>query len=57
MKQLKDKVAVITGGGSGLGREFALCCARRGMALVLADVDEQGLAETVQQVEASAPGV
>jgi NAD(P)-dependent dehydrogenase (short-subunit alcohol dehydrogenase family) len=48
MKDLNGKVAVITGGGSGLGREFALCCARRGMKLVLADVDEKGMAETVR---------
>lgn len=55
MKALKGKVAVITGGGSGLGREIALCCARRGMNLVLADVDEPGMAETVKQVEQAQP--
>ncbi|MBA1147645.1 SDR family NAD(P)-dependent oxidoreductase [Ectothiorhodospiraceae bacterium WFHF3C12] len=56
MKELEDKVAVITGGGSGLGRELALGCARRGMKLVLADVDESGMQETVTEVEKAAPG-
>jgi NAD(P)-dependent dehydrogenase (short-subunit alcohol dehydrogenase family) len=56
MKELNGKVAVITGGGSGLGREFALCCARRGMKLVLADVDEAGMTETLRLVEVERPG-
>lgn len=47
MKNLRNKVAVITGGGSGLGRELALSCARQGMNLMLADVNEAGLAETM----------
>ncbi len=46
MQQLKDGVAVITGAGSGLGRELAKLCAAEGMKLVLADVDERGLNET-----------
>lgn len=52
MQDLKGKVAVITGGGSGLGREFALRCAARGMKLVLGDVDEAGMQETLNQVKA-----
>ncbi|HDZ55797.1 MAG TPA: SDR family NAD(P)-dependent oxidoreductase [Pseudomonas xinjiangensis] len=51
MHELNGKVAVITGGGSGLGRELALRCAARGMKLVLGDVDEKGMAETVRLVE------
>lgn len=47
MDDLNNRVAVITGGGSGLGRELALRCADAGMRLVLADVDEAGLSETV----------
>ena len=47
MDQFDGKVAVITGAGSGFGREFALKGAALGMKLVLADVDVKGLAETV----------
>lgn len=46
MQDLKDRIAVITGAGSGFGRELALCCAAEGMRLVLADVDMKGLAAT-----------
>ena len=56
MQDLQGKVAVITGGGSGLGRELALYCAARGMKLVLGDVDERGMQETVRLVEEAAPG-
>ena len=51
MKTLADKVVVITGAGSGIGRALALDCAARGSLLALTDVDEAGLAETVEQAE------
>lgn len=56
MQDLNNKVAVITGGGSGLGRELALRCAARGMKLVLGDVDEAGMQETLRLVEEAHPG-
>lgn len=52
MKHLDDKVAVITGAGSGIGRALALNLAGHGSRLALSDVDDAGLAETVALVEA-----
>ncbi len=46
MKTLDDKVVVITGAGSGIGRALALEIAGRGGLLALSDVNEDGLAET-----------
>ena len=51
MKTLDDKVVVITGAGSGIGRALALDLARRGARLALSDVDDAGLAETVDLVK------
>jgi len=53
MKSLQDKVVVITGGGSGIGRALALNLADKGARLALSDVDEEGLAETVVLAEKS----
>jgi NAD(P)-dependent dehydrogenase (short-subunit alcohol dehydrogenase family) len=46
----RDRVAVVTGGASGIGRALAVALARDGAHLVLADVDEAGLAETGRSV-------
>lgn len=50
---LKDKVALITGGSSGIGRAVALAWAREGAKVVVSDVDRSGGGETVEQVRAA----
>jgi len=52
MNDFKDKVAVITGAGSGFGREFARIGAARGMKLVLADIQADALEQTRVELEA-----
>ncbi|HET6561145.1 MAG TPA: SDR family NAD(P)-dependent oxidoreductase [Marmoricola sp.] len=51
MRTLEDKVVVITGAASGIGRALALETARRGAVLALSDVDFPGLQETARRVE------
>ena len=51
--ELKGKVAIITGAGSGIGRATALRLARDGARIVVADVNDAGAAETVAQVKAA----
>lgn len=46
MKEFKDKVALITGAGNGFGQEFAKEATRRGMKLMLADIDEADVRRT-----------
>ena len=48
MMQLSGRVAVITGGGSGIGAALANACAAAGMKVVIADV-EKGAAERVAE--------
>ena len=52
MKNFKNKVAVITGAGSGFGHEFARIGARLGMKLVLADVQQDALDKVKGELEA-----
>jgi NADP-dependent 3-hydroxy acid dehydrogenase YdfG len=51
MKDLNNKVAVITGAGSGIGRGIAEHAAKAGMRIVLADINEEGLNETLTLVK------
>jgi NAD(P)-dependent dehydrogenase (short-subunit alcohol dehydrogenase family) len=46
MKTFQNKVAVVTGAASGIGRALAERSAQEGMRVVLADVEEDGLAQT-----------
>ncbi len=51
--RLKDKVALITGAASGIGRESALLFAREGASVVVADVADAAGRETVGEIEAA----
>ena len=51
MKNFQNKVAAITGAGSGIGQQLALLLAKEGCHLSLSDVNEQGLIETVEKLK------
>jgi NAD(P)-dependent dehydrogenase (short-subunit alcohol dehydrogenase family) len=53
VKTLENKVVVITGAGSGMGREMALIAARQGALIAVSDWNEHGLAETVDLLKAA----
>jgi NAD(P)-dependent dehydrogenase (short-subunit alcohol dehydrogenase family) len=52
MKDFTDRVAVITGAASGIGRALAERCAHKGMKVVLADVEQGALAEAAANLQA-----
>lgn len=52
MRTLKDRVAVVTGAASGIGRATSIELAREGCHLAISDVDEAGLAETADAIRA-----
>src|SRR5256885_2579455 len=52
MQTLEGRVAVVTGGASGIGRAMGERFAREGMKVVLADVEEPALQATVKDLEA-----
>jgi len=51
MKSLDNKTAIVTGGGSGIGRAIALLYAAEGAKIVVSDIDEKGANETVTQIK------
>ena len=48
--RLAHKVALITGAGSGMGREMALLFAREGAAVVINDIDEEAGERTASEI-------
>ena len=51
MKEFKDKVLVVTGAGSGIGQAIAVEGAKRGMKVVINDIDPVGLKTTEEQIK------
>jgi len=49
--RVKDKVVIITGGGSGIGKETGLLFAREGAKVVVGDVNEKAGVETVDAIK------
>src|SRR5262249_14008958 len=51
--RLKDKIAVITGAASGIGKEIALTFAREGARIAIADLDQKAADATAREIDAS----
>jgi len=51
MRELAGKVAVVTGGGSGIGRGMALAFAEAGMHVAIGDIDRQAAQDVLREIE------
>src|SRR5699024_4337875 len=51
MKRLDNKVAIITGSGSGIGKEIAFTYAREGAKVVIADFSEEAMNQTAEELK------
>ena len=57
MQELRGKVAVVTGGGGGIGRALGERFLAEGMKVVLADIDERLLQATVDELSAGSGNI
>ena len=53
MNRVKNKVAIVTGGASSLGKSSAILLAREGAKIVVTDIDEEDGKKVVQQIKAN----
>lgn len=51
--RLKDRVAIVTGGGRGIGRRCCVGLSREGAAVVVADIDSRGAESVAREIEES----
>lgn len=54
MFRLDNKTAIVTGGGSGIGRAISTVFAQQGAKIYIVDVDEKGAAETMENITQNA---
>ncbi len=54
--RLQDKIAIVTGGGQGIGRETALTFAREGAKVVVADMNEEAAGLVVEEIKQAGSG-
>jgi 2-keto-3-deoxy-L-fuconate dehydrogenase len=50
MYSLKNKTAIVTGGGSGIGKAICLLFAEQGARVYILDIDEKGTSETIEKI-------
>lgn len=51
--RMENKIAIVTGGAQGIGKEYSIGIAREGAVVVIADIDEQKGRDVVQSIEES----
>ena len=57
MKKLDGKIAMVTGGGSGLGQRIALCFAREGAQVIIFDLTQEQPTETANRTQRHRSGL